>query len=303
LNSNINVSGNLLLGQGSVVTGNNEVNVTSDNANAVKSIAGNSNFKNGWIAGNLRRSIKTVDSTYHFPVGSIAEGNNAEFVNHNVAGVTSILASIKPKAGNDIGLNLKEGTTPYVSVSNGGVWYLEPNGAITSGNFDLRLWFHGQATFTTGLRDNNYSILNRSVSSAVGSDWVLPTTNSTYVINTVASGNAVRNGINAMGQFGIGITENPVKISALAINARVNIMPNPFNAEFAVNMNIPRTAQVSVNVYDQAGRLVVQQNAGKLSGNNTLKVNTGNLSEGTYTVVVKGDGQTLHTEKMVKILK
>jgi hypothetical protein len=83
----------------------------------------------------------------------------------------------------------------------------------------------------------------------------------------------------------------------------VNIMPNPFNAEFAVNMNIPRTAQVSVNVYDQAGRLVVQQNAGKLSGNNTLKVNTGNLSEGTYTVVVKGDGQTLHTEKMVKILK
>jgi hypothetical protein len=106
-----------------------------------------------------------------------------------------------------------------------------------------------------------------------------------------------------MGQFGIGITENPVKVSALAINARVNILPNPFNAEFAVNMNIPNAAQVTVNVYDQAGRLVVQQNAGKLTGNNTLKVNAGNLSEGTYTVVVKGDGQTLHTEKMVKILK
>jgi hypothetical protein len=303
LNSNISVSGNLLLGKGSVVTGNNEVNVTNDNANAVKNIAGNANFKNGWIAGNLRRSIKTVDSTYHFPVGSIAEGNNAEYLNHNMAGVTSIMASIKPKAGNDIGLNLKEGSTPYVSVSNGGVWYLEPNGSITSGNFDLRLWFHGQAMFTSGLRDNNYSILNRQLSSAIGSDWALPPTNSTYVINTVASGNAVRNGINTMGQFGIGITENPVKVSALAVNARVNILPNPFNAEFAVNMNIQKAAQVTVNVYDQAGRLVVQQNAGKLSGNNTLKVNAGNLSEGTYTVVVKGDGQTLHTEKMIKILK
>jgi hypothetical protein len=145
--------------------------------------------------------------------------------------------------------------------------------------------------------------LNRQLSSAIGSDWALPPTNSTYVINTVASGNAVRNGINTMGQFGIGITENPVKVSALAVNARVNILPNPFNAEFAVNMNIQKAAQVTVNVYDQAGRLVVQQNAGKLSGNNTLKVNAGNLSEGTYTVVVKGDGQTLHTEKMIKILK
>jgi len=305
LNGNVTVNGTLVLGNGSVITGSYEVNVTNDNANAVITIGGNNNFRSGWIAGNLRRSIKAVDSTYHFPVGSIAEGNNAEFINHNVAGVSSVLAHFRPKPGNDVGLNVVETATsnPYGSVSNGGVWYLEPNGGITSGNFDLKLWFHNQATFTTGLVDNSFSILNRPASSTLATDWVKPATNSTYIAGTVSSGYVQRNGINIMGQFGIGLTLYPVKVKGTQYSGSVTIQPNPFNAEFAVNMNIPKTTQVTLSVYDQAGRLVAQQNAGKLSGNNTLKVNTGNLSEGTYTVVVKGDGQTMHTEKMVKILK
>jgi hypothetical protein len=305
LNGNVTVNGNLNLGKGSAVTGSYEVHVTNDKPEAIVSISGNTNFKNGWIAGNLRRNIKSVDSIYHFPVGSIAGGNNAEFITHNVTGVNSILAHFKPKPGNDVGLNVVETATsnPYGSVSNGGVWFLEPNGTISSGNFDLKLWFHNQSTFTTGMVNNAFSILNRPTSSALASDWVKPATNSVYVAGNVSAGHVQRNGINAMGQFGIGLTLYPVSVKSTASNGTVNILPNPFNAEFAVNMNIQKAAQVTVNVYDQAGRLVVQQNAGKLSGNNTLKVNAGNLSEGTYTVVVKGDGQTLHTEKMIKILK
>lgn len=305
LNGSITVTGNLLLGKGSVITGTYEVNVTNDNSNAVVAVGGNNNFRSGWIAGNLRRSIKTVDETYQFPVGSIAEGNNAEFVNHNLAGVSSVLAHFRPKPGTDAGLNVFETATsnPYGSVSNGGVWYLEPTGSITSGNFDLKLWFHNQPTFTAGLVDNSFSILNRPASSTQASDWVKPATNSTYIAGIVSLGYVRRIGINAMGQFGIGLTLYPVKVKGTTYSGNVTIQPNPFNAEFAVKMNIPRTAQVSVNVYDQAGRLVAEQNAGKLSGNNTLKVDMGNLSEGTYTVVVKGDGQTIHTEKMVKILK
>ncbi|MBM3400462.1 MAG: hypothetical protein FJY15_07875 [Bacteroidetes bacterium] len=38
-------------------------------------------------------------------------------------------------------------------------------------------------------------------------------------------------------------------------------------------------SNITIKLYDQACRLMAQQNAGKLSGNNTLKVNTGNLSE------------------------
>jgi hypothetical protein len=303
LNGNITVSGSLILGNGSVITGSFEVNVTNDNSNAVVSSGGNNNFRSGWVAGNLRRSIKAVDEIYHFPVGSIAEGNNAEFINHNVAGVSSILAHFRPKPGTDVGLNVIETSTanPYGSVSNGGVWYLEPNGAITSGNFDLKLWFHNQATFTTGLVDNSFSILNRPASSTLASDWVKPATNSTYVAGTVSSGYVQRNGINALGQFGMGITLYPVSVKNATINNQIKISPNPFHASFNVKLDLDRLNTISIKVFDQAGRLVVQQNAGKTVGVSNISVDASSLPEGIYTVVIEGNEGKLMTSKLLKL--
>jgi hypothetical protein len=303
LNGNVTVNGNLVMGNGSVITGSFEVNVTNNNANAVISTGANNNFRSGWIAGNLRRSIKAVDSTYHFPVGSIAEGNNAEFINHNVAGVSSVLAHFRPKPGNDVGLNVFETATanPYGSVSNGGVWYLEPNGGITSGNFDLKLWFHNQATFTTGLVDNSFSILNRPASSTLATDWTKPATNSTYVAGTVSSGYVQRNGINIMGQFGMGITLYPVSVRNASVNNQIKVMPNPFNASFNVKLDLNVVNNITVKVFDQAGRLVVQRNAGRMSGSETLNIDASSLPEGIYTVVIEGTEGKLMTSKLLKI--
>ncbi len=303
LNGNITVTGNLLLGNGSVITGSYEVNVTNDNSNAVVALGGNSNFRSGWIAGNLRRSIKTVDETYQFPVGSIAEGNNAEFINHNVAGVSSVLAHFRPKPGTDVGLNVFETATsnPYGSVSNGGVWYLEPNGSITSGNFDLKLWFHNQPTFTAGLVDNSFSILNRPASSTLASDWVKPPTNSTYIAGSVSSGYVQRNGINAMGQFGMGITLYPVSVKNATINNQIKISPNPFQASFNVKLDLNTVNTISIKVFDQAGRLVVQHNAGRTVGASSISVDASTLPEGVYTVVVEGNEGKLMTSKLLKV--
>jgi hypothetical protein len=303
LRGDVIVSGTLTLNKGYVLTGSNQVHVTNRIGSAVVAATGNSNFSVSWIAGNLRRELQTGLETYNFPVGSANGGNNIEMNTRNIVGTSSMLAYFGVKPGNDAGLNVFENGTPYGSVSAGGVWYLIPNATVISGDYDLKLYFNNQTVFTNGMTDNGFSILNRDMASVLASDWKTPATNSLYVAGQVTNGYAQRNNVKAFGQFGIGLTLYPVKVKGTQYSGSVTIQPNPFNAEFAVNMNIPRTAQVSVNVYDQAGRLVVQQNAGKLSGNNTLKVNTGNLSEGTYTVVVKGDGQTLHTEKMVKILK
>jgi hypothetical protein len=293
----------MTLTKGYVITGGNQVHVTNRSGSAVVAGPGNTNFASGWIAGNLRRELQTGIETYNFPVGSVNGGNNIEMNTRNIVGTSTILAYFGVKPGNDNGLNVFENATPYGSVNNGGVWYMIPNDTAVSGNFDLKLYFNGQTAFTNGMTDNGFSILNRSQSSVMASDWKIPATNSQYVAGQVTNGYAQRNNVKAFGQFGIGLTLYPVKVKGTAYSGSVTIQPNPFNAEFAVNMNIPRTAQVTVNVYDQAGRMVAQQNAGKLAGSNSLKVNTGNLSEGTYTVVVKGDGQTLHTEKMIKILK
>ena len=303
LRGDVKVSGTMTLTKGYVITGGNQVHVTNRSGSAVVAGSGNTNFASGWIAGNLRRELQTGIETYNFPVGSVNGGNNIEMNTRNIVGTSTILAYFGVKPGNDNGLNVFENATPYGSVNNGGIWYMIPNDTAVSGNFDLKLYFNGQTAFTNGMTDNGFSILNRSQSSVMASDWKIPATNSQYVAGQVTNGYAQRNNVKAFGQFGIGLTLYPVKVKGTAYSGSVTIQPNPFNAEFAVNMNIPRTAQVTVNVYDQAGRLVAQQNAGKLAGSNSLKVNTGNLSEGTYTVVVKGDGQTLHTEKMVKILK
>ncbi|NBP04862.1 MAG: T9SS C-terminal target domain-containing protein [Bacteroidetes bacterium] len=303
LRGDVTVSGTLTLNKGYVLTGSNQVHVTNRLGSAIVAATGNNNFSVSWIAGNLRRELQTGLETYNFPVGSAAGGNNIEMNTRNIVGTSSMLAYFGVKPGNDMGLNVFENGTPYASVSGGGVWYLIPNATAISGDYDLKLYFNNQTVFTNGMTDNGFSILNRDQSSVMASDWKTPAANSLYVTGQVTNGYAQRNNVKAFGQFGIGLTLYPVKVKGTQYSGSVTIQPNPFNAEFAVNMNIQKAAQVSVNVYDQAGRLVVQQNAGRLSGNNTLKVNAGNLSEGTYTVVVKGDGQTLHTEKMVKILK
>jgi hypothetical protein len=303
LRDDVKVSGTLTLTKGHVLTGSYQVHVTNRLGSAVIAGTGNNSFAASWIAGNLRRELQTGLETYNFPVGSTNGGNNIEMNTRNIVGTSSLLAYFGVKPGNDMGLNVFENGTPYSAVSGGGVWYLIPNTTAISGDYDMKLFFNNQVVFTGGMTDNGFSILNRSQSSVMASDWKTPDLNSTYVAGQVTNGYVQRNSVKAFGQFGIGLTLYPVKVKGTQYSGSVTIQPNPFNAEFAVNMNIPKTTQVTVHVYDQAGRLVSQQNAGKLAGSNSLKVNTGNLSEGTYTVVVKGDGQTLHTEKMVKILK
>jgi len=214
-----------------------------------------------------------------------------------------VLAHFRPKPGNDVGLNVFETATanPYGSVSNGGVWYLEPNGGITSGNFDLKLWFHNQATFTTGLVDNSFSILNRPASSTLATDWTKPATNSTYVAGTVSSGYVQRNGINIMGQFGMGITLYPVSVRNASVNNQIKVMPNPFNASFNVKLDLNVVNNITVKVFDQAGRLVVQRNAGKMSGSETVNIDASSLPEGIYTVVIQGTEGKLMTSKLLKV--
>ena len=49
--------------------------------------------------------------------------------------------------------------------------------------------------------------------------------------------------------------------------------------------------------------MVLQQGAGKVGGVHNIKVNAEAISEGAYIVLVKGDGQTIHTEKLIKVLR
>jgi hypothetical protein len=191
--------------------------------------------------------------------------------------------------------------TMYAKIQDGGVWYLEPNDTVANGNFDLRLWFHSQPAFTTGLVDNGFSILNRPSTSILASEWKTPPVNSNYVVGVVSNGYAERTSVKGYGQYGIGQTMYPVGTKTIASNGMVNINPNPYHDKFSVSMNLPTAMNVKINIYDQAGRLVKLINAGTQAGNAAIDVQAADLSEGTYTVVISGNGVNLNTTKLVRI--
>jgi hypothetical protein len=99
----------------------------------------------------------------------------------------------------------------------------------------------------------------------------------------------------------MGITLYPVSVRNASVNNQIKVMPNPFNASFNVKLDLNVVNNITVKVFDQAGRLVVQRNAGRMSGSETLNIDASSLPEGIYTVVIEGTEGKLMTTKLLKI--
>jgi hypothetical protein len=66
-------------------------------------------------------------------------------------------------------------------------------------------------------------------------------------------------------------------------------------------MTLPTAMNVKISIFDQAGRLVKLMDAGTQAGNASVDVQAADLSEGTYTVVISGNGVNLNTTKLIRI--
>lgn len=76
--------------------------------------------------------------------------------------------------------------------------------------------------------------------------------------------------------------------------------PNPFNPETTISYELPRSASVSIQIYDITGRLVETLINGKQSaGKHTLKFSADRLSSGVYFYRLTADKNVLATKKMV----
>ncbi|MBL0269047.1 MAG: T9SS type A sorting domain-containing protein [Chitinophagaceae bacterium] len=191
---------------------------------AVEAAAGNSNFANSWFNGNLRRYINpALVNNYVFPVGDATKSNRVVMDNltaNPLNNLTYIDASFGPKPGNDVGLVAAENGQGYVSVNNGGVWYLTPDVSPGSGTYDLQLYFNG----FTGINDNSFGILRRPNASSSATDWSIPAGSNLPANNQpgriVSSGFARRNGIGGFSQFGIANLSGPLPVTLLSFDAR-----------------------------------------------------------------------------------
>lgn len=61
-----------------------------------------------------------------------------------------------------------------------------------------------------------------------------------------------------------------------------NVYPNPAQDQVNVSLNMTETENVTVNILNTLGQVVVSNNYGKMSGVNTLNMNISNLAEGIY---------------------
>lgn len=191
---------------------------------AVEAAAGNTNFSNSWVNGNLRRYISPAAvNNYIFPVGDAVKANRAIMDNLNadpLNNLTYIDAAFGPKPGNDVGLIASENGQGYITINNGGVWYLTPDDVPSSGKYDVLLYFNG----FTGLTDNSFGILKRPNASSNAADWAIPAGSLLPVNNQpgrmVSSGYARRNNIGSFSQYGIGTFSAPLPVTLLSFDAR-----------------------------------------------------------------------------------
>ncbi len=78
----------------------------------------------------------------------------------------------------------------------------------------------------------------------------------------------------------------------------VSMYPNPVTTQANFNVEMAGTADVTVQVYDITGRMVINENKGKMSGSNNIPVNTQQLKDGIYLyrVII---GEDVKSGKMV----
>ena len=77
---------------------------------------------------------------------------------------------------------------------------------------------------------------------------------------------------------GTGITENPT-----VDNVNVSMYPNPVRSQATLSFELKNSNNVSYQVFDMTGRMVMNQNMGNMSaGSHQVTINAENLSAGSY---------------------
>jgi choice-of-anchor B domain-containing protein len=82
-------------------------------------------------------------------------------------------------------------------------------------------------------------------------------------------------------------------------NVALNAFPNPFSDGFFINLSLDHAQDIRYEVYDNTGRLVLEEQQSMPAGNSLLEIAGESLAPGIYTVNVKGE-TVLGSSKLVK---
>ena len=79
----------------------------------------------------------------------------------------------------------------------------------------------------------------------------------------------------------------------------ISIMPNPFSNYFRIKTEVNTDEAITIDIYNNTGKLLWKENAYLVAGQNVLTVTPQNLPPGFYTLQIRGK----HTFTSVRIIK
>ena len=172
-----------------------------------------------------------------------------------------------------------------IEMSNGLVILGTERGIYTTNNIENPVWvFDGEAMGEVPVmelkqqllhRDDAYEIMMSENDTVVN---VFPGVHNTGIIYAATYGRGMFRCENFKQYTGYSVPELPV-----ATETKVEMYPNPVRDQASVSFNMEAEGNVSYQVYDLMGRMVMSQNLGRFAeGQQQINVNTSELSAGSY---------------------
>lgn len=157
-----------------------------------------------------------------------------------------------------------------------------------------------QLCFTVGLSGKIYK------STDVGNTWTEQESGTDKILTGVYFSDE-NNGI-AVGYDGTIVITSNGGVTSVSSESKIPVKfnlaqnyPNPFNPSTTISYSIPKTANVSLKVYDALGKEVAQLiNKEKAAGTYEVQFDASNLSSGIYFYTLKTNS-FLNTKKMILI--
>ncbi len=276
-------------------------------------------------------AIQGVDGNDSIPaVPSVITFNELDGTVFNGRAITSI--AINPNNSNEIIVTLGNyGNTDYVFEStNGGTSFTSIQGNLPAMPVYSSIYVKEENTisYMLGTENGIYTSNDKSNWIADASVANIPVmdikqqlqarrdTKYTYLIDEVGEVTTIEypgvfnEGMIYIATYGRGLykcdnylvkdTEISVEENIVADNTiEMSIYPNPVASEATISFNIEETSQVSYQVYDLSGRMVMNNVLGTYTqGAHTANFNVENLTAGTYIIKVQA-GSTANTAKVV----
>ena len=88
------------------------------------------------------------------------------------------------------------------------------------------------------------------------------------------------------------VTPKVTSIDNKMTNSDINIYPNPVQNVLNVNLDINNSGVYTFNIFSITGQMISVEQINITSGNNLIRLNTNNLSSGSYILIISNDTNT-----------